>query len=84
MKAILTHAGYDVFQAGNGLEALEMTDRQHIDLILLDVAMPKMDGYAFTERLRPVAIIRLYSWSPPNSFLQTNAKVFLPAPMTTW
>ena len=52
MKAILTHAGYDVFQAVNGLEALEMTDRQHIDLILLDVMMPKMDGYAFTERLR--------------------------------
>lgn len=52
MKAVLKHAGYEVFLAGNGIEALEITDRQHIDLIVLDVMMPKMDGYEFTERLR--------------------------------
>lgn len=52
MKAILTHAGYEVYTASNGLEALEITDRQHVDIILLDVMMPKMDGYEFTERLR--------------------------------
>lgn len=52
MKIILTHAGYEVFEAGNGLEALEIIDKQHIDLILLDVMMPQMDGYEFTEHLR--------------------------------
>lgn len=52
MKAVLKHAGYKVFQAGNGIEALEVIDKQHIDLILLDVMMPKMDGYEFTEQLR--------------------------------
>lgn len=52
MKAILSHAGYDVFVAENGLDALEVTDKQHIDLIVLDVMMPKMDGYEFAERLR--------------------------------
>lgn len=52
MKAVLKHAGYEVFLAGNGIEALEITDRQHIDLIVLDVMMPKMDGYEFTEQLR--------------------------------
>lgn len=52
MKAVLKHAGYDVFEAGNGLEALDVMDVQHIDLIVLDVMMPKMDGYEFTERLR--------------------------------
>ncbi|MGF7145394.1 DNA-binding response OmpR family regulator [Anaerotaenia torta] len=52
MKAVLTHAGYEVFSAENGLEALEIMDRQHIDLIVLDVMMPKMNGYEFTERLR--------------------------------
>lgn len=52
MKAILKHAGYEVHSAENGIEALELTDTQHIDLIVLDVMMPKMDGYEFTERLR--------------------------------
>ena len=52
MKAVLKHAGYDVFEAGNGLEALDVMDVQHIDLIVLDVMMPKMNGYEFTERLR--------------------------------
>ena len=51
-KAMLTHAGYEVFQAGNGMEGLELLDVQHIDLIVLDIIMPKMDGYEFTERLR--------------------------------
>lgn len=52
MKAILKHAGYEVYSAENGIEALELTDTQHIDLIVLDVMMPKMDGYEFTECLR--------------------------------
>jgi len=52
MKAILTHAGYEVATAANGVEALEVTDRQHIDLIVLDVMLPLMDGYTLTERLR--------------------------------
>lgn len=52
MQAVLTHAGYAVHLAGNGSEALAITDRQHIDLILLDVMLPGMDGYAFTENLR--------------------------------
>ena len=40
MKAILKHAGYEVYSAENGIEALELTDTQHIDLIVLDVMMP--------------------------------------------
>lgn len=51
-KAVLKRAGYEVFEAVNGAEALEVTDKQHIDLIVLDVMMPVMDGYEFTERLR--------------------------------
>lgn len=52
MKVILKHAGYEVFCAANGLEALNITDKQHIDLIVLDVMMPQMDGYEFTEHMR--------------------------------
>ncbi|MCD8022930.1 MAG: response regulator transcription factor [Lachnospiraceae bacterium] len=52
MKAVLTHDGYKVHQAKNGVEALAVMDTQHIDLIVLDVMMPEMDGYEFTELLR--------------------------------
>lgn len=52
MKVLLKHNGYEVFQADNGQAALELMDSQHIDLIVLDVMMPIMDGYKFTEQLR--------------------------------
>lgn len=52
MKAVIKRAGYEVFQAVNGAEALEITDKQHIDLIILDIMMPVMNGYEFTEHLR--------------------------------
>lgn len=52
MKTLLHHAGYEVFTAENGVEALKLMDRQHVDLIVLDVMMPVMDGYEFTEKLR--------------------------------
>ena len=52
MKAVLKRAGYEVHEAGNGAEALEIIDKQHIDLIVLDIMMPVMDGYKFTEQMR--------------------------------
>lgn len=54
MKAILKYNGYEVFHAKNGLEALDIMDVQHIDLILLDIMMPGMDGYELTKQLRSV------------------------------
>jgi DNA-binding response OmpR family regulator len=50
--AILSQNGYDVIPAENGEHALELLDRKHVDLIILDIMMPKMDGYTFTELLR--------------------------------
>ena len=52
MKIILNQAGYKVVTASNGIEALEIMDTKHIDLIVLDVMMPKMDGFEFTRQLR--------------------------------
>ena len=52
MKAVLQAENYSVHTAENGEEALEVMDREHIDLVVLDIMMPKMDGYEFTKLLR--------------------------------
>ncbi len=52
LKLLLTKAGYDVYVTHNGSEALAMTDKHFIDLIVLDVMMPEMDGFEFTRCLR--------------------------------
>lgn len=52
LEAVLTSENYTVFTAGNGEEALSVIDRQHIDLVILDIMMPQMDGYEFTRVLR--------------------------------
>ncbi len=43
---------YNIFEAGNGLEALDVMDHQHIDLIIADIMMPEMDGYELVETIR--------------------------------
>lgn len=52
LRAVLEEAGYTVSTARNGEEALTLTDREHVDLVVLDIMMPKMDGYEFTKILR--------------------------------
>ena len=52
MKAILEAEHYRVFTAVDGQDALGVLDREHIDLVVLDIMMPNMDGYEFTETLR--------------------------------
>ena len=52
LQAVLEKANYTVTTAGDGEEALAVMDREHIDLVVLDVMMPRMDGYEFTSLLR--------------------------------
>ena len=52
METVLIRYGYEPLSARDGYEALEVLDRKHVDLILLDVMMPRMDGYEFTNTLR--------------------------------
>ena len=52
LRAVLEKDGYTVSTAEDGQQALERLDAEHVDLIVLDVMMPKLDGYAFTRALR--------------------------------
>lgn len=51
-EAVLKNNGYTVTVAKNGEDALDAMDKEHIDLVVLDIMMPKMDGYEFTKTLR--------------------------------
>lgn len=52
MRALLEGEHYTVTLAANGEEALDTMERNHVDLVLLDLMMPRMDGYEFTRELR--------------------------------
>ena len=52
LQAVLENAGYGVLTATNGRHALEVMDKEHVDLVVLDIMMPEMDGYEFTKTLR--------------------------------
>ena len=51
----LRQEAYHVFAAFDGVQALDVLDREHIDLIISDIMMPNMDGYELTRELRNAA-----------------------------
>jgi len=51
-RDVLEKAGFEVDEAINGLEGLEKAMRDPCDLMLVDVNMPKMDGYQMIDRVR--------------------------------
>ena len=52
MKIMLQNSGFDVICAYDGAEALEFMDKKYVDLIVLDVMLPKMDGFELATLLR--------------------------------
>ncbi|MFV1962284.1 MAG: response regulator [Acidimicrobiia bacterium] len=53
-KNILSTAGYDVLAAVNGVEALGLLAKNEVDLAVVDVDMPEMDGLELTRRVRGI------------------------------
>ena len=64
---MLTESGYEVVgQAGDGEAAIELTEREKPDLVVMDVKMPKLDGISAAERIAkqiisPVVILTAFS-----------------------
>jgi CheY-like chemotaxis protein len=52
LEVTLRFKGYPVITAINGQEALEMVARQHPALVITDILMPKLDGFAMVQKLR--------------------------------
>jgi two-component system, cell cycle response regulator DivK len=51
-RRVLESAGYHLFEAKNGLDGLSVAEGNDIDLILLDINLPDIDGYEVARRLR--------------------------------
>lgn len=52
LEIYLINEGYDVIKTGDGLEAIEVLEKEYIDLIILDIMMPKMDGIQACMKIR--------------------------------
>ncbi|MGA7927627.1 MAG: response regulator [Candidatus Sulfotelmatobacter sp.] len=52
LRELLETGGYSVIEACNGQEALDMVEQSQPDLLLLDIGMPVLDGFAVMRRIR--------------------------------
>ena len=79
VSATLTSAGYEVEEAEDGVQALQLAGRQRFDLVITDVNMPNMDGISLTKELRALPsykftpILLLTTESAPEKKLQGKA-----------
>ena len=73
VKDFLQREGYSVLEAGDGMEAMDIFYEQKIDLVILDVMMPRMDGWQTCREIRrdsTVPIIMLTARSEERDELQ--------------
>ena len=58
IEIFLRGQGYRVFQAADGVEGLEILEREEIHLAIVDIMMPRMDGVTMVIRLRSIMTFR--------------------------
>lgn len=63
----LVSDGYQVFKAYNGKDAMEIFEREKIDLAILDIMMPEMDGHEVCEKIRETSTIPIIMLSAKDS-----------------
>ena len=71
LRDLLTRAGFDLIEAGDGETAVRMAAAEHPDLILMDIQLPIVDGYEATRRLKadpalkaiPIIVVTSYALS---------------------
>lgn len=84
---LLRNRGYVVMEAGDGLEALSLLDKDNFDLVISDILMPHLNGYGLLARIRvkwptmPVVLTSRYlSQDAAKSLLNGKAE-FIPKPI---
>ena len=88
LEAVLAPRGYQVLTANDGISALELVEAEQPDLILLDVMMPGLDGYAVCAHLRenddtavlPVIMVTSSIGQEKTRAIEAGADDFIPKP----
>src|ERR1044071_5746660 len=86
---VLTKAGYEVLQAADGLEALSTLKESKIDLVISDILMPNLNGYALVARLRakwpkmPVILTTGYLSEGAAKSMINGSVDFIPKPINS-
>lgn len=66
--------GYECREAYSGVECLELVKKDKPDMVLLDIMMPKMDGWAVAEALQPLNIPVLFITGKANMVQEAKAR----------
>ena len=92
LRRVLERLGYSVLEASNGQEAVDIADREHPDLILMDLDLPILDGIAATQRIRqqaemekvPIVAVTAYpmSYTHVKAFAK-GCDEYMPKPIDT-
>ncbi len=88
LEAVLAPRGHRILKAGSGTECLDVLRRQDVDLVLLDVVMPDLDGYEVCRRIRadertaflPVVMLTAYDGEQRVAALEAGADDFVRKP----
>ena len=84
---MLAKAGYEVVQAADGIEALSLLEKSKIDLVISDILMPVLNGYALVARLRakwpdmPVILTTGYLSQQAAKSMMNGSVDFIPKPI---
>lgn len=90
LKDVLRYFGYEVVEAGNGEEGIQVARKELPDLILMDMNMPIMDGYTalqilrsdpLTRGLKVAAITSFAAGSDNGSMFAAGADGYIPKPV---
>jgi len=88
---VLQREGYDIEEAGDGLDTLDIVERGGIDLVVLDYDMPRLDGLGVLEELRaqvrtatiPVIMLTARNDETEEKALDLGAQDYLTKPVQT-
>ena len=82
---ILRKAGYAVIEAGDGLEALSLLERMRCDLVISDILMPNLNGYALVARIRAkwpdLPIVLTSGYLSQDGTIMDGSVEFIPKPI---
>jgi CheY-like chemotaxis protein len=88
VREVFTDHGFQVSEAANGLEGLAVMERAPIDLAIVDLEMPLMNGLDFTKHIKaknphfPVIMVTAYAaFHSPAEILEANVDAFLQKPV---